>query len=110
MVNSFLQDNNSEGYELTVTANITNNWRLSVNASYTDRLLSNFGREFAKSAGWVKGADGKYVNAVTVNGAANEAIGVDRSVLTPGSIHDRILEIGDNASGTLILEDGFEPA
>ncbi|MFL3658703.1 MAG: TonB-dependent receptor plug domain-containing protein [Opitutales bacterium] len=38
--NSYYRDTKSEGYELQLTANITDNWRFNLNASKTDRLRS----------------------------------------------------------------------
>lgn len=37
-----VQDSTSKGMELRLVANPTNNWRVSFNASYTDRTVSNF--------------------------------------------------------------------
>ena len=41
IINSRFSDTTSNGYELRVTANITSNWRLQMNASKTDRIVAN---------------------------------------------------------------------
>lgn len=105
-VNSFLMDELTNGWELSVTANITRNWRLVLNASYTDRIMANYGHQFARSAGYQKDETGRYIQAVTVNSARNEALTVDfDGVLTPGSIHQRILDIARAATGEIRLVD-----
>lgn len=43
--NSVKFDMDSEGYELNLTANLTRNWRLQANYSYTDTKQTNFGPE-----------------------------------------------------------------
>lgn len=109
-VNAFLQDNNATGYELSLTANITENWRLTVNGSYTDRLMANYGHGVAVAAGYLKDADGRFIQGVTVDAGEDEALAVDPSLLADGSIHQRILEIAGNVVGTIPLFDDGDPA
>jgi iron complex outermembrane recepter protein len=64
-VNGYFRDNVSSGYELRITANITENWRLVLNASKTDRIVSN---SFSKAIEWyglTEGADGLVVQGAT---------------------------------------------
>jgi hypothetical protein len=83
-VNAIASDFTSEGYEARVTANLTRNWRLVANYSYTDSGRTNLANEMAdwyglKSAGGVllvqgvkQDASGRYVvdpSAFTSNGA-----------------------------------------
>ena len=121
-INAFLQDEFTEGYELSLTANLTDNWRLTLNASYTDRILLNFGREFAKAAGWQLGDDGRYIEPVShrdymtdseiaaVGDIADiywiDALAVDKNLYTEGSIYRRILDVADRVTGTYTNEDG----
>ena len=103
-VNSFLQDEYTDGWELSITANITRNWRLTLNASYTDRILLNYGRTFAQVSGFQKGEDGRWIQAVEVSG--DTALSVDlNGTLAPGGIHTRILQIANAAQGTVNLVD-----
>ncbi|MDA7640501.1 hypothetical protein N8787_02585 [Opitutaceae bacterium] len=105
-INAFLMDEYTEGYELSLTANITENWRLTVNASYTDRILDNYGREFAKSVGWQLGEDGRYIEPITVNANGSAAIATDTSLYADGSIYQRIVDIANRVTGTFVDEDG----
>lgn len=43
---AFLTDEDSEGYEVSLTGNLTKHWRLLVNYSYTDSFRANVGPEF----------------------------------------------------------------
>lgn len=68
--NGSLFDEESDGFEFTSTANVTKNWRLNFNASYTDRIRSNSyndaqallenSREYALSLPGVSGLDTVY--------------------------------------------------
>ena len=108
LVNAFLQDEFSEGWELSLVSNFTDNWRLRLNASYTDRIKLNMGREFEKIAGFLRDENNRLVPAVSYH--FDPELGwmpvVDRSKLRKGGLHERILEIAENAQGTLVLEDG----
>ena len=48
--------NSSDGWEISVTANITENWRLTANASYIDSAISDTFTEFTP---WWEGPTGK---------------------------------------------------
>ncbi|QXD22989.1 hypothetical protein F7C95_13740 [Opitutia bacterium ISCC 51] len=48
--------NSSEGWELSVTANITDNWRFTANASHIDSAISDIFSEFYP---WWEGSTGK---------------------------------------------------
>ncbi|MEX0320944.1 MAG: TonB-dependent receptor [Puniceicoccaceae bacterium] len=104
-VNAFLQNEYTEGWEVSLTANITNNWRLTLNGSYTDRILLDYGHKFAESAGFQKGDDGRWIQAVDAS-RGDRAHSVDlNGKLAAGSIHQRILEIAQAAQGTIPLFD-----
>ncbi|MCZ6672266.1 MAG: TonB-dependent receptor [Verrucomicrobia bacterium] len=57
-VNGRFRDNISDGFELRLTANFTDNWRLSLNASKTDRIVSNSFSKAIDFLGLIKGEDG----------------------------------------------------
>lgn len=64
-VNGRFRDNISSGYEMRITANITNNWRLQLNASKTDRIVSNSFSKAIDFLGLTRGEDGRLVQGVT---------------------------------------------
>ncbi|MDO8539052.1 MAG: hypothetical protein Q7S40_01315 [Opitutaceae bacterium] len=67
-VNGSTFDGISEGYEFSVTANITPNWRLTLNYSKTDRTVTDvFMREIVPWYGLKVGEDGLISQGVTQN-------------------------------------------
>lgn len=64
-VNGRFRDNVSSGYELRLTANITDNWRLTLNAAKTDRIVSNMYSKAIDFLGLMKGEDGLVVQGVS---------------------------------------------
>jgi iron complex outermembrane recepter protein len=97
-ISGVLFDMESKGYEFSLTANPTPNWRLTVNYGYTDRLRTNsFNRDVipwygfkragtAVRQGVTQGANGTY----TLDSAAYEAAGtvakwVELSGLSPAA-------------------------
>lgn len=64
-VNGRFRDNVSNGYEMRITANITDNWRLQLNASKTDRIVSNSFSKAIDFLGLTKDDDGRLVQGVT---------------------------------------------
>jgi hypothetical protein len=64
-VNGRFRDNISNGYELRLTANFTDNWRLNLNASKTDRIVSNLYKKAIPYLGLTRGEDGRLVQGVT---------------------------------------------
>jgi iron complex outermembrane recepter protein len=77
-------DSNSEGYEARLTANLTRNWRLVVNYSYTDFIRKNVGSEITAWYG-LKQADGRLVQGVSQNASGQfvvdpSAFEADRTV------------------------------
>jgi iron complex outermembrane recepter protein len=67
-VNGRFRDNVSSGYELRLTANITDNWRLQFNASKTDRIVSNSFSQTVPFLGFTIGDDGRAVQGVRAAG------------------------------------------
>lgn len=112
--NAVMQDNVSNGWELSLVANITRNWRITFNASKTDRITSNYGREAIKWLGWRKDQSGRLINGITRVGdptAPGDWL-INRSAYVSGSPVDRILEIAENAvgwdAGTLVTDNNDE--
>ncbi|MCB1121254.1 MAG: TonB-dependent receptor, partial [Verrucomicrobiae bacterium] len=64
-VNGLFRDANSKGYELRLTANITDNWRLTLNAAKVDRLVANYYHKAIDFLGLTRGDDGLLVQGVT---------------------------------------------
>ncbi len=64
-VNGRFRDNVSNGYEMRITANITDNWRLQLNASKTDRIVSNSFSKGIDFLGLTKDDEGRLVQGVT---------------------------------------------
>ena len=64
-VNGRFRDNVSSGYELRMTANITNNWRLTLNATKVDRIVSNSYSRTIPFLGLMRGDDGLLIQGVT---------------------------------------------
>jgi len=63
-VNGRFRDNVSNGYEMRITANITDNWRLQLNASKTDRIVANSFSKAIDFLGLTKDDDGRLVQGV----------------------------------------------
>jgi iron complex outermembrane recepter protein len=78
--NAIASDFTSEGYEARITTNITRNWRLVLNYSYTDSGRTNLANEMADWYG-LKPADG----VLLVQGARQDASG--RYVLDPSAFN-----------------------
>jgi len=94
-VNSKVSDTTSSGLELSVTANITPNWRLSLNASKTDRSASNLYSNSRDHLGLIKGADGLVQQGATLSasipdpnspGSTIEAYTIDSSAYAPDGV------------------------
>jgi iron complex outermembrane recepter protein len=89
--NAIASDFTSEGYEARITTNLTKNWRLVLNYSYTDSGRTNLANEMADWYG-LKPADG----VLLVQGARQDASGryvVDASAFNDGAIK-KWLELG----------------
>ncbi|MDO8544297.1 MAG: TonB-dependent receptor plug domain-containing protein [Opitutaceae bacterium] len=86
-------DFDSEGYEARVTANLTRNWRLVANYSYTDSIRKNVAAEIAAWYGLKSAEGGKAV----VQGVSQDATGrfvVDSNAFETGGAVAKWLELG----------------
>ena len=84
-------DSQSKGYEARITANLTRNWRLVANYSYTDFIRKNVGAEVAQWYG-LKMADDRFVQGVRQD--ATGRFVVDPSAFEPGMTVAKWLELG----------------
>ncbi|MFM9080969.1 MAG: TonB-dependent receptor plug domain-containing protein [Opitutaceae bacterium] len=84
-------DFEAEGYEARLTANLTRNWRLVANYSYTDSIRRNVASEIAAWYGL------KTENGRLVQGVSQDATGrwvVNRSAFEPGGAVVKWLDLG----------------
>jgi len=90
--NAIASDFVSEGYEARITANLTRNWRLVANYSYTDSGRTNLANEMADWYGL------KHAQGVTlVQGVRQDAAGqyvVDPSAFSSGGAVAKWIELG----------------
>ena len=103
-VNGKISDNFSSGYEFRLTANITRNWRLNMNISYTDRKVQNLYRESQKHLGLIKGDDGLVIQGATYDadipdpsdpGSTIEAYTIDPSAYTSDGVVAQFLQLAE---------------
>ncbi len=96
-VNAIASDFTSEGYEARVTANLTKNWRLVANYSYTDSGRTNLALELVDWYG-LKPSDGVRL----VQGVRQDANGryvVDPAAFAGGGAVAKWIELGAMAPG-----------
>lgn len=84
-------DSSSEGYETRVVANLTSNWRLVANYSYTDFIRRNVGAEIAAWYG-LKQSGNRLVQGVRQDATGKYV--VDSSAFVPGKAVAQWLELG----------------
>jgi iron complex outermembrane receptor protein len=110
--NAIAFDVESEGYELSIVANPTPNWRILANYSYTDRIRSNGGGRDALPWYGFTEANGLLVEAVTQN--ANGTYTVNPAALAAGGTAARWVELGgqhpDANVATLVTSTGITVA
>jgi hypothetical protein len=91
-VSSISSDFDSEGYEARITANLTRNWRLVVNYSYTDSGRTNLAQEAIDFFGLKQDGPVSLVQGVTQN-AAGEFV-VDASAFHGTGAVAKWIELG----------------
>ena len=64
-VNGYFRDNVSDGFELRLTANLTENWRVTLNAAKIDRIVSNSYSQGVAYLGLIEAGDGTVVQGAT---------------------------------------------
>jgi outer membrane receptor protein involved in Fe transport len=94
-VNADQFDEDSKGYEFSAVANLTSNWRLTVNYSYTDRIRSNIsGADAIPWYGYT--FDGKLLKE-GVKQNANGTFTIDPSAFASGGTVSKWIELGNRA-------------
>jgi hypothetical protein len=100
-VNGRISDNFSQGLELRLTANITPNWRVSLNAAKVDQQVQNLYRKSQAHLGLIRGADGLVQQGATLvaeipdpndPGSTIQAYSVDPSAYVAGGVITSFLE------------------
>ncbi len=91
-VSGALNDFESEGYEARLTANLTRNWRLLLNYSYTDSARANLYDEAIAWYGLKRNATGLAVQGVAQNAAGQFVI--DPNSYVPGGAAAKWIELG----------------
>jgi hypothetical protein len=105
-------DAESEGYEARVTANLTRNWRLVANYSWTDQTRTNLGNELIAWYG-LKPADGGRLTQGVSQDAGGRFV-VDRNAYVAGGTVAQWLDLAarhpEAAPGTLTTSNGLTVA
>ncbi|MBI5767014.1 MAG: TonB-dependent receptor plug domain-containing protein [Verrucomicrobia bacterium] len=96
--NAIASDFVTEGYEARLTANLTRNWRLVFNYSYTDSGRTNFATEMTDWYGLKPAADGFHVLAGVRQDATGRYV-VDPNAFTSGSAIAKWIQLGSLAPG-----------
>lgn len=106
--NAIAADVDAEGYETRITANLTRNWRLIVNYSWTDQVRRNLANEMAVWYGLKSGADGQLQQGVSQDSSGRFI--VDPSAYDAGGTVAQWLDFAakhpEAAVGTLTTTNG----
>jgi hypothetical protein len=116
-VNAVASDFVSEGYEARVTANLTRNWRLVLNYSYTDSGRTNMANELADwyglkktdailvQQGVTQDSSGRYVvNAGAFAAGGTVAKWIELGAMAPGA---NLSTLTTNTTGTTVAQEIF---
>ncbi|MDE0769391.1 MAG: hypothetical protein OSB19_13485 [Opitutaceae bacterium] len=112
--NGYFRDNKSNGFELRLTANMTENWRLTLNAAKTDRIVSNsFGKGVAFT-GLMEAGDGLVIQGATEAsevddpddpGSTIQGYTIDRSAYTSDGVISKYLDLADQLPANRTLDN-----
>ncbi len=119
-VNGRFRDNVASGYELRLTANITDSWRLQLNATKVDRIASNTFSKTIPFLGLMKGEDGLIVQGVSQGGEIPDpedpegstiiTYNIDRSAYTSDGVIAKLLayedQLGEGQTFDTITDNG----
>ena len=103
-VNGLFRDNVASGYELRLTANFTKNWRFTMNAAHTDRIVSNSFSKGIEFLGLMEAGDGRVIQGVEERGSVEDpddpentidVFGIDRSAYTADGAISKYFEYFD---------------
>ncbi len=113
-VNGYFRDNVSSGYELRVTANMTENWRLTLNAAHTDRIVSNSYGKGVAFTGLMEVGDGTVLQGATEAaevedpddpGSTIQGYTIDPSAYAPDGVISKFLALEDPLPGNRTLDN-----
>ncbi|MDO8540586.1 MAG: TonB-dependent receptor plug domain-containing protein [Opitutaceae bacterium] len=90
--NAVASDFQSEGYEARITANLTRNWRLVANYSYTDSGRKNMAQEVITWYGLKPAENGRWTQGVTQDASGQYV--VDPNAFVPGGTIAKWIELG----------------
>lgn len=104
-VNGYFRDNVSDGFELRMTANLTENWRLTLNAAKVDRIVSNSYSQGVAYLGLMEAGDGTVIQGATEADEVQDpddpdnpdstiqGYTIDRSAYTPDGVISKFLDL-----------------
>ncbi len=116
-VNGYFRDNVSNGYELRVTANLTENWRLTLNAAKTDRIVSNSYGQGVAFLGLMEAGDGTVIQGATEADevpdpddpdnpdSTIQGYTIDRSAYTSDGVISKFLDLEDDLPANRNLDN-----
>ena len=112
--NGYFRYNNSNGIEFKLTANMTENWHLTLNAAKTDRIVSNsFGKGVAFT-GMMEAGDGLVIQGATEAsevddpddpGSTIQGYTIDRSAYTSDGAISKYLDLADELPANRTLDN-----
>lgn len=113
-VNGRFRDNVASGYELSMTANLTENWRLVLNAAHTDRIVTNSFSKAVEFLGLREAGDGRVVQGATEAdevedpsdpGSFIQGYTIDPSAYTPDGVISKFLALESELPGDRTLDN-----
>ena len=119
-VNGRFRDQVANGFELRMTANITDSWRLTLNATKVDRIASNSYSRTIAFLGLKRGDDGLLIQGVSQGGEIPDpedpeestiiTYNIDRSAYTSDGVVAKLLayedQLGEGQTFDTITDNG----
>ena len=112
--NGYFRDNVSNGFELKLTANMTENWRLTLNAAKTDRIVSNSYGKGVAFTGLMEVGDGTVIQGATEadevpdpddEGSTIQGYTIDRSAYTPDGVISKFLDLASDLPANRTIDN-----
>jgi hypothetical protein len=113
-VNGYFRDNVSDGFELRMTANMTENWRLTLNAAKTDRIVSNSYGKGVAFTGLIEVGDGTVIQGATEadevpdpddEGSTIQGYTIDRSAYTSDGVISKFLDLASDLPANRTIDN-----
>ncbi len=113
-VNGRFRDNVSSGYELRLTANMTENWRVVLNAAHTDRIVSNMFSQAVDFLGLTEDGTGRVTQGATEAqevedpedpGSFIQGYAIDPSAYTSDGVISKFLALESELPGNRTLDN-----